>query len=131
MRLYPPALMITRQSVDEDEVGGYHIPANSLVEISAYLIHRHPKYWNDPLKFNPERFTPENSANRPPYAYIPFGGGPRLCIGRDFAMTEAELILAAVAQRWRLVMEPGQMIVPDPMITLRPKGGLQMRLEPR
>jgi cytochrome P450 len=131
MRLYPPAWIITRRAEAEDEIGGYRIPAKSMVEMSAYLIHRHPRYWEDPLKFDPERFTPQRSAGRPQYAYMPFGGGPRLCIGRDFAMTEALLVLALVGSRWKLVMEPGQTIVPDPLITLKPKGGIWMRLVAR
>jgi cytochrome P450 len=129
MRLYPPAWIIGRKVVSDDEIGGYRIPAGSAVEMSAYLMHRHPSFWKDPERFEPERFTPEASEKRPTFAYFPFGGGPRLCIGRDFALLEARLILAAVASKYRLVLLPGHPIELDPLLTLRPKHGMAMRLE--
>src|SRR5438876_1331464 len=96
--------------------------------LSAYCTHRHPAFWEEPDVFDPERFTPERSAGRPRYAYFPFGGGPRQCIGLGFAMMEAQLALAAIAQRFRLELAPGQRIALDPKLTLRPRDGLLMTL---
>lgn len=126
MRLFPPAWIISRRAEEEDSVGDYYIPAKSIIHISSYVMHRHPDYWDNPEKFDPERFCPERSEGRPAFAYFPFGGGPRLCIGRDFAMAEAQLILATVASRCQLELVPGHPVVPDPQITLRLKHGLQM-----
>jgi enediyne biosynthesis protein E7 len=92
-------------------------------------MHRHPDFWEDPETFDPERFTPERSAGRPHFAYIPFGGGPRQCIGNTFALTEAQLVLATVAQRYRLRGDPASPVKPHALITLRPQGVLRMRLE--
>jgi cytochrome P450 len=131
LRLYPPAWLITRKTIGADEIefgGRFAIPAGSLVAISPYLIHRHPNFWEDPLAFEPMRFAPERAAGRPRYAYIPFGGGPRLCIGDGFARLEAQLVLATVAQRFRLEPLPGRTVVAEPLVTLRPQGGLPMRL---
>jgi len=126
MRLYPPAWIISRRAESEDIVDGYRIPSKSILHLSSYVMHRNPDYWDKPEVFDPERFCPERSIGRPAFAYFPFGGGPRLCIGRDFAMAEAQLILATVASRCRLELVPGHPVVPDPQITLRLKHGLQM-----
>jgi cytochrome P450 len=91
-------------------------------------MHRHPAFWENPDAFDPERFAPEHSEGRPHFAYFPFGGGQRLCIGAGFAMTEAQLILATVAQRYRLHLVPGHPVEPEPLITLRPSRGLPMTL---
>ena len=131
LRLYPPAWIVSRMAEKDDELCGYAIPAGSVVEVSPYIMQRHPRYWEDPDAFDPERFTPERSQGRPAFAYFPFGGGPRLCIGRDFALVEAQLILATVASRLRLRLEPGFPVEPEALITLRPRNGLQMRLEDR
>jgi cytochrome P450 len=131
IRLYPPAWIIGRKVVSDDEIGGYHIPAGSTVEMSPYLMHRHTSFWKHPKRFDPERFTPEASEKRPAFSYFPFGGGPRLCIGRDFALLEARLILAGVASKYRLALSPGHPIELDPLITLRPKHGMKMRLIPK
>lgn len=131
MRLYPPAYGISRKAIAADEIGGYRIPANSVIFVSPYVMHRHPKFWENPDVFDPERFTPERSADRPPFAYFPFGGGPRLCIGNQFALIEAQLLLATVAQRYALRLVPGQPVAPEPLITLRPRNGLPMTLHPR
>lgn len=130
LRLYPPAWFISRNAIEEDEIGGYPIPAGSLVSVSTYLTHRHPEFWPQPDQFDPDRFTPAAEASRPRYAYLPFGGGPRLCIGNSFAMAEATLILATLAQRFRLTLATSQPITPDPLITLRVKGGLQVVAQP-
>ena len=128
LRLYPPAWLITRKAVVEDTVGGYRIRAGSLVIIGVSAMHHHPAFWPDPGRFDPERFTPENSAGRPRFAYLPFGGGPRLCIGNNFALAEAPLILAAIFQRYRLKLVPGAVVEPLPLVTLRPRFGLSMHL---
>jgi cytochrome P450 len=130
MRLYPPAWATSRNAAGDDELGGYHIRKGSLVVLSPWVTHRHPAFWDDPERFDPERFTPDRVAARPRFAYFPFGGGPHLCIGNSFAMTEAILILATVAQRWHWALIPGHRVEPEPMVTLRPRGGLPMRLRP-
>lgn len=129
LRLYPPAWIITRKALNKDEIGGEIIKPGSLIVISPYTIHRHPDFWDSPERFQPERFASENPADRPRFAYIPFGGGPRLCIGDSFARVEAQLVLAAAAQRYRLHLEPGASVEAEPMVTLRPKNGLKMRIE--
>jgi cytochrome P450 len=107
LRLHPPAWWIERQAMGADEIGGYDIEPGAMVAVVPYAMHRHPTYWDDPEGFDPERFTPERAADRPKFAYIPFGGGPRQCIGNQFALMEAQLVLAMVAQRFRLDMVPG------------------------
>jgi cytochrome P450 len=131
MRLYPPAWGLARWCHEADEVGGYYLPPNSSVTLSPFLTHRHPEFWPDAERFDPERFAPEQEKGRPRFAYIPFGGGPRLCIGNQFAMTEAMLILATIVQRYRLDLVPGHQVGIDAQITLRPKGGLPMLVSAR
>jgi len=128
MRLYPPVWVIGRKALADDELGGYHIPANSLVVLSPYLTHHHPDFWEQPEIFDPERFTPKSAANRPRYAYFPFIGGPRMCIGNHFAMMEAQLVLATIAQRYQLRLVPGHTVEPEALVTLRPRDGLPMTL---
>lgn len=128
LRLYPPAWLITRKAIAEDAVAGGAIPAGALVIIGTSAMHRHPAYWPDPDRFDPERFTVEREAERPRYAYLPFGGGPRLCIGSNFALMEAPLILAGIFQRYRLEALPGHKVEPDPLVTIRPRNGLPMLL---
>ncbi len=130
MRLYPPAWSVGRSPVADDEILGFIIPKGSSVMLSQWLTHRHPDFWENPEQFDPDRFSPERSANRPRYAYFPFGGGPRQCIGNVFALTEANLILAAVAQKYRLRMAPGHRVELQPLVTLRPRYGLKMTAEP-
>jgi cytochrome P450 len=129
LRLFPPAWVTNRQALDEDEICGYRIPAGAIMLISPYVIHRNPAYWDNPEMFDPERFTPERSAGRPHYAYFPFGGGPRQCIGKGFALMEAQLILAMVSQHYRLCHMPGHQVEPQALMTLRPRGGLPMMVE--
>jgi cytochrome P450 len=131
MRLYPPAWGLPRQSVEPEEFDGYQIPGKSLVVVSQFVTHRHPEFWDRPNDFIPERFTPENSAQRPRFAYFPFGGGARQCIGNSFAMMEAQLILATVAQRYRIKLLEGHEVDPDPTFTLRPRNGVKVRIERR
>ncbi len=134
MRLFPPIWILERRAVVEDEIGGYRIPAGSTVEVSPWVTHRHPDFWEEPERFDPDHFTLERSAGRPPLAYIPFGAGPRYCVGGHFAMTEALVILARVARlarTHRLRLVPGHPVEPLPGITLRARQGVQVTLEPR
>ena len=131
IRLYPPVYIIARQTVVEDVIGGYRLPPGSMVTISKYVTHRHTDFWEDPERFDPERFTPERSKARAKYAYIPFGAGPRRCIGYNFATMEAQLIIAMVAQRYKLRLVPGHPVKPKAAATLQPYYGLPMTLHPR
>ncbi len=131
MRLYPAAFFVIRHAIAADEIGGYPVAANSMIFLMAHWVHRHPAFWEEPERFDPDRFTPERSANRPRYAYIPFGGGPRLCIGNSLAIMEAQLVLATVAQRYFLRLVPGHPVEPEVLLTPRPRHGLPMTLHPR
>jgi cytochrome P450 len=124
LRLYPPAWVMNRRTVADDEICGWRIPAHSFVAFSPYVMHRLPAYWEDPERFDPERFAPGDlhKHERPRYAYFPFGGGARQCIGRDFALFEAHLLLATIAQRYRLSLADGSSVDAQPLITLRPRG---------
>lgn len=128
MRLYPPIWMMTRAAIKSDEIGGYRIPANSEILLLPYITHRHPKYWEKPEEFDPEHFLPEKVATRPRFAYFPFGGGPRQCIGNNFALMEAQLIIATVAQKYRLRLADERVIEPEASVTLRPRGSMRMKL---
>ena len=130
MRLYPPIWIMERRVLEDDRIGGYHIPAGSSLEISPYVIHRHPEFWDDPENFNPERFTPQHGASRPQYVYLPFGGGQRLCIGSHLALLEARVIVSRVLQRFRLDIAPGFSVEAMPGITLRMRHGLLMTVHP-
>jgi cytochrome P450 len=131
MRLYPPAHTLARQPIVTDEVLGHRIPAGAVVLIVPWLLHRKPSLWENPDRFEPERFSAERASARPRFSYIPFGAGPRICIGAAFAMAEAMLILATIAQRYRLHLKPGHPVEPQGLITLRPRYGLRMTLERR
>lgn len=131
MRLYPPVHTMSRQALADDVVAGHPVRKGTDVLIVPWLLHRHRKLWADPERFDPERFAPERAGNRHRFAYLPFGGGPRICIGMGFAMMEAVLILATIAQSWRLELAPGKVVEPVGLITLRPKNGLQMVATPR
>jgi cytochrome P450 len=130
MRLYPPVWILTRQSLAEDEVGGYHVPAGVDVLICPYTMHRNPQFWEDPERFDPERFNPDQSKARPRYAYLPFGAGPRFCVGNHLGMMEAALVVAMVCRDLRLVKQPGYRVVAEPMLSLRIRGGLPMTVLP-
>lgn len=133
MRLYPPAWIMGRMAVAEDEIGGYRVPARSPILISQWVMHRHPAYWDEPQRFDPQRFEPDSPAarQRPRYTYFPFGGGPRLCIGESFAWMEGILLIATLAQRFRFCLTPSACIEPQPLVTLRPKYGLPAVLHRR
>ncbi len=131
MRLYPPAWGLPREAIHDDEIGGYHIPGRTLVALNQFLTHRHPDFWEDPERFDPERFTPARVAARPMFAYFPFGGGQRVCIGSQFALMEATLVLALLVQRYRVRLVPGHPIEFDTVFTLRPKHGVRVIVERR
>lgn len=129
MRLYPPVYVIGRKTIEEDEIGGYRIPAGVTIMISAYAIHRNPEYWDKPDVFDPDNFLPERIKDRPSYAYFPFGGGPRLCIGNNFAMMEMQIILALLIRQYDFALPFRQLkVYPEPTVTLRPKDGLKLRI---
>jgi long-subunit acyl-CoA synthetase (AMP-forming)/cytochrome P450 len=128
MRLYPPSWTFSRAAVADDEIGGCRIPAGAVLTISPWVTHRRPELWPDPERFDPDRFDPQRAAERPRFAYYPFGGGPRVCIARDMAMMELPLILATVLQRYTLRPVPGSSAAPVPGIVLRPRSGLKMTL---
>ena len=131
MRLYPPVWMIERVTLGPDVVAGKELPKDTIVAMCMYTAHRNPKYWPNPEGFDPDRFLPERSEDRPRYAYFPFGAGPRMCIGNHFAMMEAKLLVAMLIQRFDVELRPGHRVALDPGVTLRPKGGLPMRITPR
>lgn len=131
MRLYPPVWAIGRSPIENDEIGGYPIPKRSMMVLSQYVTHRHPAFWENPERFDPERFSPENAQGRPRYAYFPFAGGPRQCVGNMFALTEANLVLATVAQRYRMRLVPNHPVELQPLVTLRPRYGIRMTRERR
>ncbi|MBK8171350.1 MAG: cytochrome P450 [Sandaracinaceae bacterium] len=128
MRLYPPVWVFEREAQEDDMIDGFHIPKGAGVAVSPFIMHRDPAYWENPEAFDPERFSPERSATRSKHLYLPFGGGPRICIGNMFAMMEAQLILARMAQSFRLDHVVGHPVEPDPVVTLRPKHGMLMRI---
>ena len=131
MRLYPPVWTTSRIALEDDTVGELKIPRHSTIMLCAYAVHRHPDYWPNPEQFDPERFSPDRADERPRHAYFPFGGGPRSCLGSRFATMEAQLVLAMITQRYRLEPSSSHTVTPEPMITLRPRDGLWMRLKQR
>src|SRR5262245_54421639 len=130
MRLYPPAYGIARQAVKPTEVAGRPMPAGGFVIMPTWVVHRDARWFDNPEGFRPERWDGDGR-RFPRFAYFPFGGGPRQCIGNTFAMMEAILVLAAIAQRFRLALVPGQTVIPAPYITLRPEPGIRVQLESR
>lgn len=128
MRIFPPAWIVTRAVTQPVEIAGYHVPAGSNVIISPWLTHRDSRWFPEPEKFLPDRWAADRASDIPKFAYFPFGGGPRICIGAGFAMVEAVLLLASIAQRYRIVLSRGQAIEPVPSITLRPGRGVRARV---
>jgi len=128
LRLYPPAWLVTRKAVQDDVIDGVAIPAGSLIVVSITNVHKNSNFWDDPQVFNPDRFLPEQSNARPKFAYLPFGGGPRLCIGNYFALLEGPLVLASIYQKHRLKLNPGQKVLVDALVTLRPRDGLHLQV---
>ena len=129
MRLYPPAWGIAREALADCEIGGYHVPKGTQIFMIQWLVHRDARWFDDPEAFRPERWDNDLIKRLPRCAYFPFGDGPRICIGNHFAMMEAVLILATIAGRYRLTIEPGQTLELMPSVTLRPRHGLRMRIK--
>jgi len=130
MRMYPPVWLLPRMSKEADQIGPYHVPRRSDVLISPYTMHRNPQFWPAPDRFDPLRFDPRNTVDRPRYAYIPFGAGPRVCVGSSLGMMEAVVAVAMLSRELRLVREPTHAVVPEPMLSLRVRGGLPMSVLP-
>jgi cytochrome P450 len=131
MRLYPPAWGLGRKAIRDEEIGGYRVPAGAYVLMSAFVTQHDERFFPDPRRFDPDRFTEEAKAARPKFAYFPFGGGARQCIGEPFAWMEGVLILATLAQQWRLRLVPGHRVETQALITLRPRYGMRMVPERR
>jgi cytochrome P450 len=131
MRLYPPVPFLSREAAGPDRIDGVEIAPGTLVIVAPWLVHRHRLLWREPDLFEPERFSPERRAKIPRFAYLPFGAGPRVCIGAGFATQEALIALAMIVQRFRPRIVPGAYVQPVARITLRPARGLPMRIERR
>jgi cytochrome P450 len=129
IRLYPPVWLLPRKALAEDEVGGFAVPAGADVLISPYTLHRHPAFWSEPDRFDPGRFDPDRGSGPPRYAYIPFGAGPRFCVGNHLGLMEATLVIASLFRELRLTVVPGYEVVAEPMLSLRIRGGLPMEVE--
>jgi cytochrome P450 len=131
IRLRPPAWAIGRRAVRDVRIGDVDVPAGSIVVVSPWLLHHDPRWWPEPDVFRPERWTPDAKAARPRSAYLPFGGGPRVCVGEPFAWMEGVLLLSTIARRWRFRLVPGRTVEPQAVVTLRPRHGLPMIPERR
>jgi cytochrome P450 len=130
MRLYPPVWILPRRAIGADVIDGYEVPAGADVLICPYTLHRHPEFWADAEVFDPDRFAGDVAVSRHRYAYIPFGAGPRFCVGNNLGMLEAVLVAAMVAREFRLDIRPGYEVVAEPMLSLRARGGLPMTVRP-
>ncbi|MGH7891961.1 MAG: cytochrome P450, partial [Thermodesulfobacteriota bacterium] len=131
LRLYPAAWTLARRAIEDYRVGGYTVPAGADIYMSQFVIHRDGRFYPDPLKYDPDRWGAEEDSRLPKFTYFPFGGGPRRCIGEPFAWMEGVLLIAAIASRWKMGLAPGHRVVPDPLITIRPKYGMKMIVEKR
>jgi cytochrome P450 len=131
MRLFPPAWGIGRRSLVDQTIGPYRVPADSIILLSPFVTQRDSRFFADPDQFKPERWTAEWKASLPPFAYFPFGGGSRRCIGEGFAWAEAILVLATLCKRWRVRMAQSEPVEPHALFTLRPRNGIRVRLERR
>ncbi len=133
LRLYPPAWGQPREAIEDDQIDGYFVPKGRIIAVSQYLAQRHPDHWNQPLEFHPERFLAGDSLakERPKFSYFPFGGGSRMCIGNNFAMMEAQIVVALISQSFTIALVGNQDIKPDPTFTLRPDRPVQVKLQKR
>jgi cytochrome P450 len=131
MRLYPPAWAVGREAITACEVGGYPVPRGTQLWMAQWVVHRDPRWFDEPESFRPERWDNDLARRLPRCAYFPFGDGPRICIGANFAMMEAVLILAAVAQRFCLTLASDRPLELEPSVTLRPKHGIPVRVAER
>jgi cytochrome P450 len=130
MRLYPPAWIIGREAREDDELDGYFVPRGSQVYICPYIIHRHPDWWEQPERFWPDRFA-DPEAERHKFAFLPFGGGPRYCIGNHFAQLEMLMVLSQIISKFDIQLSANETVAVEPLITLRPRGGVSLLLERR
>jgi cytochrome P450 len=131
MRLYPPAWAFGREAVEDDVFGAIRIRAGTALTICPWVLHRDPRWWDEPDRFDPDRFRPEAVKGRPRFAYVPFAAGPRMCIGNAFAQMEMQIVLAMVAARYRLAPVPGRPVEFEASVTLRPRKGIWMTAHPR
>jgi cytochrome P450 len=131
LRLYPPAWIVGRRAIADYDLGEYDVPARGVVFMSPYVMQRDTRFFAHPERFDPDRWTPDFRESLPQFAYFPFGGGARRCIGDQFALMELSLLVATLAQQWKLGLLPGHRVVPQPLITLRAKHGMNMALHPR
>ena len=131
MRVYPPVWGIARRSTEASEFGGFHIPANSYLAVTMHVLHRHPEFWSEPERFDPDRFAPNSGKSRHSYAYLPFSAGPRACIGAGMAMLEIQLVLAQLLQRFRVTPVAGHPVVPEAVVTLKTRFGMPVKVSPR
>jgi cytochrome P450 len=129
MRLYPPVWAFSRVAIERDEIGGFYVPPKSEVLLFPFITHRHAKFWDVPEEFLPERFSAESSINRPKFAYFPFGGGARQCIGNHFAQMEAQIIIAMTLQKFRVRLDENHAVEAETSVTLRPRNGVKVILE--
>lgn len=126
--MYPAFANLSKTVAKDDQIDGCFIPGGSLMNVCVYLTHYHPEFWPDPERFDPERFSPERSKGRHPFSWLPFGRGPRACIGEHFAMLEAQLLLIRLVQRFRFHLVPGHVVKPVARITIFPQNGIRMRV---
>jgi cytochrome P450 len=131
LRMYPPAYIVARTSIDRCHIGGYELPAGATTLMSPWVMHRDRRYYDEPDSFDPERWLEGLADRLPAGAYFPFGDGPRRCIGQGFAMLEAAIVIGTLAQRFRFRLVPGHPVVPEPLVTLRPRHGIGMTLHAR
>jgi cytochrome P450 len=132
MRLYPSAYVIGRAPIKAYKVGGYTVRPGATILMSQWVVHRDPRWYDEPEQFRPERWADKSNSNRPKFSYFPFGGGPRICVGNHFAMMEAVLVLATVARNWRVSVPEGELpVAPKAQITLRPSGPVRLTLQRR
>ena len=131
MRLYPPVWAVVRNPIEDCTIGGYRVPAGTSVVMSQWVMHRDPRFYDEPERFHPDRWLEERGETLPKFAYFPFGGGPRSCIGASFATMEATLVLATIAQKFQVCVAPGLPAQPVPAITLRPRNGVPVTLARR
>ena len=127
MRLYPPAWAMGRRALEDHALDRYVLPKGSVIVVSPWLLHRDARWWTEPDTFRLDRWTDDATSTRPRHAFLPFGGGPRMCIGEGFARMEGELLIATIARRWRFELDAAQEIALQPVVTLRPKHGMRMR----
>jgi cytochrome P450 len=131
LRLYPPAWTVVRRAIEDYQADGYVVPGGADIYMSQYVVHHDPRFFPDPFRFDPERWNEDRCSSLPQFAYFPFGGGPRRCIGESFAWMEGMMLIATIASKWKMHLVPGQTIVPKPLITIRPKYGMKMIMERR